>query len=271
MPFLDSHGTPIHYATRGSGPALILIHAISAGADMWHAQVEHFASTHRVIVFDARGVGRSGPIRGWRHIRDRMADDVAHLLTHLGEDRAAVCGVSFGGVIAQHFALRHPGRVERLAIVDAYSDSRPTTPGKALWLASVYAGAISNLLPASTLARIMRSQYRRWPGAADELARAVSRLRPLDALKTRLAINLVNYPPALNRADYPVLGVVGEDSWPRSVTFMEELRRAVPRTRLVRVPDATDPTPLCQPDVFNDILGAFLHEESLHEESLHDE
>lgn len=258
MPFLDSGGTPIHYESHGSGPPLVLIHAISAGAQMWRHQVEHFASTHRVIVFDARGVGRSGPIRGWRHIRDRMADDVARLLTHLGEHRAAVCGVSFGGVIAQHVALRHPDRIERLAIVDAYSDSRPTTPGKALWLASVYAGASSNLMPASVLIRIMRSQYRRWPEAADALAAAVSRLRPMDALKTRLAINLVNYPPALNRAHYPVLGVVGEDSWPRSITFMEELRRAVPRTRLVRVPDSTDPTPLCQPAAFNEILAAFL-------------
>lgn len=164
-------------------------------------------------------------------------------------------------MIAQHFAQRHPGRVERLAIVDSYGDSRPTSLGKALWLASVYAGASSNLLPTSTLVRIMRSQYRRWPRAADQLAEAVSRLRPVDALKTRLAINLVNYPPALNRQDYPILGVVGEDSWPRSTTFMEELRRDVPRTRLVRVPDSTDPTPLCQPAVFNEILGAFLRED----------
>ncbi|WP_147918532.1 alpha/beta fold hydrolase [Ruania zhangjianzhongii] len=261
MPVFWSGGAPIYYETHGRGRPLVLIHAISAGAGMWSAQVERFSQDHRVIVFDARGVGRSGPISGWWQVRDQIADDIAQLLTHLAEEQAAVCGVSFGGVIAQHFAARHPERVQRLIVVDAYSDTRPTSVGKALWLASVYAGSISNLLPPAALARLMRDQYRRWPHAADYLAEAVTRLRPLDALKTRCAINLVNYPPALNAANYPILGVVGENSWPRSLTFMEELRRAVPRTHLIRVPDSNDPTPLCQPEAFNAILADFLNDQ----------
>lgn len=260
MPVLDSGGPPIYYETHGRGHPLVLIHAISAGAGMWSAQVEHFSRTHRVIVFDARGVGRSGVISGWTHVRDQIADDLARLLTHLSEEQAAICGVSFGGVIAQHFVARHPERVERLVIVDSYSDTRPTSVSRAAWLASVFARSISNFLPPATLSRIMRKQYRRWPHAADYLSEAVMRLRPLDAFKTRCAITHVNYPPALNAANYPILGIVGENSWPRSVTFMEELRSAVPRTRLIRIADSNDPTPLCQPDTFNDILENFLRE-----------
>lgn len=263
MPLLESGDSSIYYETHGQGPALVLVHAISTGADMWRAQVERFAADHQVIVFDARGVGRSGPIRGWRTIRDRMSDDLVHLLDHTGHRRATVCGVSFGGVIAQHFAARHPDRVERLAIVDSYSDTRPLTLGRALWLVSVYGGAVSNFLPPRVLARIMRQQYRRWPQAADVLAGAVGDLRPLDAFKTRWAINLVNYLPALNRADYPVLGVVGDSSWPRSQTFMEELTSAVPRAQLVRVADSSDPTPLCQSGIFDEVLSAFLEDEAL--------
>lgn len=258
MPTFDSDGTPLRYEVHGTGPALVLIHAISAGAGMWHAQVEEFSRTHRVIVFDARGVGGSGPITGWRNIRDRMADDVVRLLDHLGEATAAICGVSFGGVIAQHVARRHPGRVERLAVVDSYSDTRPTSFGRALWLASVYAGSLSNWLPPAVLSRIIRRQYRRWPDAADLLADAVAAIRPLDAFKTRLAITLVHYTAALADADHPVLGVVGEASWPRSITFMEELRDAVPRTELVRIADSNDPTPLCRPAEFNRVLRGFL-------------
>lgn len=260
MPVLEAHGGAIYYETHGRGRPLLLIHAISAGAGMWSAQVERFSKDHRVIVFDARGVDRSGPIRGWRRVRDQITEDIAQLLAHLGEERATVCGVSFGGVIAQHFATRHPERVEKLVIVDSYSNTRPTSVGKALWLASVYAGSISNLLPPTVLSRIMRDQYRRWPQAADYLSGAVMRLRHFDALKTRCAINLVDYSPALNAADYPILSVVGENSWPRSITFMEELRRAVPRTRLIRVADSNDPTPLCQPDAFNTILAEFLRD-----------
>lgn len=262
MPLLDADGISIYYETHGDGPPLVLVHAISAGAGMWRAQIERFATDHQVIVFDARGVDRSGPIRGWRHLRTQIAGDIAALLDHLAIPRATICGVSFGGVIAQHFAALHPERVDALVVVDSYSGTRPTSPGKLLWLLSVYAGAVSNLLPPSVLATIMRSQYERWPAAADYLAGAVLRLRGRDALKTRLAINLVNYPPHLNAADYPVLAVVGEASWPRSLTFMAELCRAVPRAELVRIPDANDPTPLCRPAEFNATLEAFLEHHS---------
>ena len=261
MPVLDTQGAQIYYETHGQGRPLVLIHAISAGTGMWSAQIERFSRDHRVIVLDARGIGQSGPIRGWRRVRDQITHDIAQLLNHLGEERATICGVSFGGVIAQHFAACYPGRVERLAVIDSYSDTRPTSLGKALWLASVYAGSISNLMPPAALSRIMRDQYRRWPHAADYLSKAVTRLRPLDALKSRWAINLVNYPPALNAATYPILGVVGEDSWPRSIAFMEELQRAVPRTHLIRVADSNDPTPLCQPEAFNAILTEFLNDQ----------
>lgn len=260
MPSFDSHGCTIYYETHGEGPPIVLIHAISAGAGMWRAQVERFSLDHRVIVFDARGVDRSGPVGGWRHIRSRMADDIAHLLTHVGEQRAIICGVSFGGVIAQHFAARHSDRVERLILVDTYGDTRPTTASKVLWLASVYAGSVSNLLPPSTLARVMRRQYRRWPHAAEVLADAVTRLRAIDALKTRCAIILANYTAALNAANFPILAIVGEESWPRSMTFMQELQFDVPRTRLMRIPASNDPTPLCQPDAFNDAVAQFLDE-----------
>ena len=260
MPHLDCGGTPIYYETHGVGPPLVLLHAISTGSGMWRDQIDHFSRHWTVIVLDARGVARSGSIRGWRRIRDRLADDVARVVTHLKHDQVAVCGVSFGGVIAQHFATRHPGLVSSLVIVDSYSDTRPTTLGKALWLVSVCLGATSNLLPRRTLARVMRSQYARWPGAAAHLSEAVMQLRPLDALKTRLAINLVNYPAALEAGAYPILGVVGTASWPRSLRFMAELRRAVPRTRLVQVIDSNDPTPLCQPEAFNTIVEEFLRE-----------
>lgn len=95
------------------------------------------------------------------------------------------------------------------------------------------------------------------------LAAAVASLRPVDAPKTRLAITLVNYTPALKRATYPVLGVVGEDSWRRSMTYMEELRQVIPRTQLKRIADSTDPNPLCQVDTINEVLRDFLDADDL--------
>lgn len=258
MPTVQSHGGPIHYEIHGHGPPLVLIHAISAGASMWAPQVEHFAATRQVITFDARGVGRSAPVRGWRGVLQMMAEDVITILDHLTLDRVDLCGISFGGVLAQQVATSHPDRIQRLVIADSYSDTRPISPGRAAWLASVYAGSVSNLLPRPVLQRIMATQYRRWPLAAEYLSGAVGELRKIDALKTRLAINRVNFLPALQRSDFPVLAIVGQDSWPRSMRFATELVQAVPHAELVRIADSNDPSSLCQPESFNAALEAFL-------------
>lgn len=260
MPYILQGETKIYYETHGSGPPLIFIHAIAAGSGMWRAQVEEFSRSHRVVTFDARGVGRSGPIKGWTHVRSQLTEDVITIMDHLHVEKATLCGVSFGGIVAQNFATKHPERVRALVVVDSYSDSRPMSPSRALWLACVYLGCVSKLFPKPVLSRIMQIYYSRWPAAADYLSEAVSSMRGLDILKTRLAINLVNFPHALNRWEYPVLAVVGESSWPRSITFMKELRQAVPRTRLISVPRSNDPTPLCRPEEFNAVLAEFLEQ-----------
>ncbi len=251
---LHRPGTWIHYETQGQGPPVVLIHAISTGSRMWTRQVEAFTDHARVITLDARGVGRSGNLTGPRHIRDQISDDIAALLDELGEESAFICGVSFGGVIAQHFAATHPHRVEALMVVDSYGDSRPLSLSRAAWLASVYAGSVSNFLPRTLLTGLMQQAYRQWPEAAAHLADAVRSLRPWQAFYTRNAINLVNYLPAITLANYPVWFVLGEDSWWRSERFATEFAAAVPRAKLIRVPDSADPTPLCQPETFNDIL-----------------
>ena len=66
-------------------------------------------------MYDQRGLGRSGkPDRAYT-MAD-YADDCAALMDQVGWDRAHVVGISFGGMVAQHVALRHPERVERLVL-----------------------------------------------------------------------------------------------------------------------------------------------------------
>jgi len=70
----------------------------------------------RVIAIDNRGTGRSDkPKRPWT--MGTMADDVAKVLDHEGIEQAFVVGISMGGMIAQHVALRHPDRVRGLVLL----------------------------------------------------------------------------------------------------------------------------------------------------------
>jgi pimeloyl-ACP methyl ester carboxylesterase len=81
----------------------------------WGLQIPAFAALYRVIAFDNRGVGQTDA-PDIPYSTAMMADDTVGLLDALGIDRAHVCGVSMGGMIAQEIALRHPGRVRTLQL-----------------------------------------------------------------------------------------------------------------------------------------------------------
>jgi len=69
----------------------------------------------QLLAHDQRGLGQSGKPDQAYTMAD-YADDAAALLDHLGWPSAHVLGVSFGGMVAQELALRHPGRIDRLVL-----------------------------------------------------------------------------------------------------------------------------------------------------------
>jgi pimeloyl-ACP methyl ester carboxylesterase len=100
---------------------VILLHGGLANANYWDHQVPVLARTHRVIVMDSRGHGRS--------TRDSqpygyalMASDVIGLMDCLGIPQAAIVGWSDGAIIGLSLAMSHPGRVSRLFAFAANSD-----------------------------------------------------------------------------------------------------------------------------------------------------
>jgi pimeloyl-ACP methyl ester carboxylesterase len=89
---------------------------IGYDAMLWTlAQVPAFSQMFQVIIFDNRDAGRSSKAAAAYTIAD-MADDVAALMDALDITRAHLLGLSMGGMIAQEFALRHPGRLHRLVL-----------------------------------------------------------------------------------------------------------------------------------------------------------
>lgn len=115
------NGISIWYATFGSGPPVILLHGGLANSNYWGNQVPTLAKTHRVIVMDSRGHGRS--------TRDSqpygytlMASDVIGLMDYLAIPQAAIVGWSDGAIIGLSLAMSHPGRVSRLFAFAANSD-----------------------------------------------------------------------------------------------------------------------------------------------------
>jgi len=252
-----SETTGLFYEDRGQGPPIVFLHGLGATHEMWRPQIEHFASSRRVIAPDVRGTGRSAQLLGFADILGRQADDLAALFDSLGVERSTLCGVSYGGVLAQRFVLDNPERVHGLVVVDSFSNPRtPGLPGFAL-LASSYLFIPLFLLPKGLYISALRGTYACWPLALEHMTRAARTMRGYETLKVRLAINRVDYTPDLGRIECPVLGIVG-DHYDSAVEMMRAFTEAVPGARLEVVEDSFDPTNLCQPDVFNALLQGFL-------------
>ncbi|PJB30800.1 MAG: alpha/beta hydrolase [Deltaproteobacteria bacterium CG_4_9_14_3_um_filter_65_9] len=115
MPTTDAPGFRMYHEEHGSGFPLLLINGLGSDHLEWIHQIPAFAARFRTVVFDNRGTGRTDMPPG-PYTTAQMADDAASLLEALGITRAHVLGVSFGGMIAQEVALRHPDRVDALVL-----------------------------------------------------------------------------------------------------------------------------------------------------------
>lgn len=128
MPRVDLRGHTIHYQQIGQGPDLILVHGLFCNIAFWWFRVApKLAETHRVTAFDLRGHGFSGmPSAGYRAVD--LADDIVALMDHLHIARAHVLGHSFGGAVSLALAVRHPDRVAKLTLADAWVPSVQAVP-----------------------------------------------------------------------------------------------------------------------------------------------
>ena len=119
MAILKLDDAEIHYETAGEGPALMFLSATAWHGGVWNLhQVPYFSKTHKVIVFDQRGTGKSRTASE-DFSTERLADDAIRLLDHLGAERASLVGHSNGGRVAQMLALLHPPRVDKLVLLSA--------------------------------------------------------------------------------------------------------------------------------------------------------
>jgi pimeloyl-ACP methyl ester carboxylesterase len=108
----------LYYESHGAGEPLILIPGFASGAWAWFEQIEELSKTFRVITFDPCGVSRSATDEKLTEAISlpTIAADVARLLDFLQIEKASVLGVSFGGFVAQEFALGFPERLEKLIL-----------------------------------------------------------------------------------------------------------------------------------------------------------
>ncbi len=132
--FVRVDGMDVHYRDEGRGPALLLVHGTASSLHTWDGWARELASSFRVVRLDLPGFGLTGPHPARDYRIETYVATVLHFLDALGIERASVAGSSLGGRIAWQLALAHPGRVERLVLVDELA-REPDPPPRVIRLA----------------------------------------------------------------------------------------------------------------------------------------
>jgi len=99
-------------------------HSLLLDRRIFAAQVADLERDFRCINIDFRGQGESAPAPRGFAISDQ-AEDYGKVLDHLGIERAAIVGLSMGGMAGMHFAVAHPGRVRGLVLLNTSADPEP--------------------------------------------------------------------------------------------------------------------------------------------------
>ncbi len=116
MPFDQVGDLQMYWERHGTGDPVLFING--TGGDLRFMGPLHAHPLSRrfdALFYDQRGLGQTSIPEG-PYSMHQYGDDAARLIEHIGWERCHVVGVSFGGMVAQELALRHPHLVEKVVL-----------------------------------------------------------------------------------------------------------------------------------------------------------
>lgn len=113
-------GRQVHVRDEGPRDApIVLLHGSNADLHTWQAWTDALSADYRVVRFDQRGHGLTGPAADADYSIEAFAGDIDAVVDALGVERFVLAGNSMGGAIAMQYAIASPERLDGLVLVDA--------------------------------------------------------------------------------------------------------------------------------------------------------
>jgi len=116
MPSFLVDDSSVYYEVFGAGRRVIFLNGSGSNIEAVRPLMDILGKYGEVAIHDQRGLGKSSVPDG-PYTMAHYAQDALALADHLGWETFAVCGMSFGGMVAQELAVTAPQRVERLALL----------------------------------------------------------------------------------------------------------------------------------------------------------
>ncbi|MFU8772045.1 MAG: alpha/beta fold hydrolase [Anaerolineales bacterium] len=257
---LERDGCPIHYWVSGlvDRPLLVFMHGATMDHRMFDPQVDAFASQYRVLVWDARGHGKSQPL-GARFSLEQCAQDMIAILDTLGISQAVLCGQSLGGYIAQHIYRIAPELVQAMVIIG----STPIAKAYSRWEVWALKASLPlfRLWPYNHFTQTIANSTAQTPAVRAYALQAARQIAKADFVSIWQAVTLAvdeKGDPSL-RIDVPLLLIHGDND--RAGTIRRDMPQWAKWEKEATyqvVPNAAHNANQDNPEFTNQIMLAFL-------------
>ncbi|MEJ8574584.1 3-oxoadipate enol-lactonase [Microbaculum marinum] len=257
MPYTRSGETTIHYEVTGNPlkPWLVLSNSLGTDIGFWDDQVGVLESDFRILRYDTRGHGGSGAPEG-DYTFEQLGGDVLAVMDAAGADTARFCGLSMGGTTGLWLAINAPQRFEQLVLCNT---------GAKIGDASVWQPRI-DAVKSDGIAPIVEGVVERWftegfrqaePKTVDRIRAMILRTSPAGYAGCCAALRDTDLRAGMQAIRLPTLVVAGAHDPATPPALSEEIRAAIPGSRMVTLPAAHLSNIEARAE-FNDAVSDFL-------------
>jgi 3-oxoadipate enol-lactonase len=246
----------LNYTLEGQGKNVVFLHPVGLDLTCWDAVAAQLAGKYRLLRVDLRGHGRSPRVEHALEIAD-FASDVNELLIELNFVPSAVVGLSFGGMVAQAYALEFSHGLSKLVVAGC-----PCTlpdAGRDILRARGRAALVQGMEP------LIEETLQRWftppfiaSGGAEGIRRRLITTDPAAWNSAWHAIASLHTAPRLHEILVPTLCIAGELDFAAPPAALLEIARRVPNSRVLVLPGTPHMMQVERPDLVASTLSAFL-------------
>ncbi len=245
----------VGWQERGRGEAILFLHPIIGTSDYWAPQLRALSDQFRCIAVDSPGYRDSSIAE--EPMVEAATEQLIALLDHLEIERAHVVGLSLGGMQAQHAALHHPTRFDRVVLADT-SAAFGADPDEWLagWLSPLdEGGSVADVVGSAANAIVHQPLAPETRLALTESAGAIPGCAFEQASRVIAGHNLAD---RLGQIQHPCLVVVGEHDGETPLEYSHDLVAAIPNAALDVIPGVGHLSSLEDPERFNAAVRSFL-------------
>ena len=253
---LDARNVTLH--RTGSGPPLVLLHCLGVDHLLWPIALGGMERERTLLAYDFPGHGAS-PLPGKAYGIADLSAQLAGVLERAGIARAAVAGISLGGLVAQHFAASFPALVDRLILID--TTPRYTDALRKMWAvraAQARQDGVKSLIPGLLDIWFTSSFVAQNPPAVRYVRDTLEKCSSEGYAQACEALAAADLRPLAAKIAAPTLVVCGEQDIPSFLDAARWLNANIGGSKLAWLAPARHASILEQPDAFRRTLRDFL-------------